>query len=382
LLIIAFFFLRPKGEGFVARTMRAFQTGTRRLFLSPNLGLSGLTFAIVAQLTTSAVFALNLAAVSHGGVPWSDTFWVFPAITVLSCMPFTIAGIGTRELAAIGLLGMYGVPTADAAAASLLTLLDISLWAGIGALVFWREELRLGKLAPSGPVQTISAIIPALNEAERLPETITRLRQVPEISEIIVVDGGSTDRTVAIVRDLECCALFSPAGRGQQLRLGAEQAKGDVVLLLHADSWLPPWAGRAILDCLRDPFVVAGGFWKRFHNSPKLLLGSRFRCAIRLLLGRRIAGDQALFVRRTVLSQLGGVPDMPLMEEYELCRRLRQAGRLTLADATIVTSARRFREFGIFRTYFRMWWVSVLYRLGRPPHELAQIYNRGLRSKT
>ena len=378
IVALALLFLRPKGESFLARTLRTFRRGTWRLFLSPNLGLAGLAFATFAQLIVSLVFAINLAAITDRPIPWHSAFWVFPAITVLSCMPFTIAGIGTRELASIALLGMYGVPAADCAAASLLTLLDISGWAVIGAVVFWREELRVAKLPRAEPLKTITAVVPVLNEAGNLPRTIAHLKQVPELSEIIVVDGGSVDETVEIANQLGCRTLVAQKGRGHQLRAGAAHAKGDVVLLLHADSWLPPWAGRAILDCLRDPLVVAGGFWKRFHNSPMLLLGSRFKCAIRLLFGRRIAGDQAMFIRRSVLQELGGVPDMPLMEEFELCRRLRKAGRITLADATIVTSARRFEELGVVRTYIRMWVVTWLYRFGRPPHELVRVYNRGI----
>jgi hypothetical protein len=160
------------------------------------------------------------------------------------------------------------------------------------------------------------------------------------------------------------------------MRLGAEHTSGDVVLFVHADSLLPPEAGRAVFDCLRDPTVVAGGFWKRFYNSPLSLRGSRVKCAVRLLLGRRIAGDQALFVRRTALDRVGGMPAIPLMEEFELCRRLRRIGRLTLADATVQTSPRRFRQLGILRTYWRMWWITTLYRLGRSPQELAHFYDK------
>ena len=97
---------------------------------------------------------------------------------------------------------------------------------------------------------------------------------------------------------------------------------------------------------------------------------------MRLVLGRRIAGDQALFMRRQTLERIGGVPDQPLMEDFELCRRLRKFGRLALAEATLVASARRFEKLGVFRTYLRMGYVTLLYRLGWSPQELRQLYER------
>src|SRR6185436_3383206 len=107
----------------------------------------------------------------------------------------------------------------------------------------------------------------------------------------------------------------SPRSRGAQMRAGAASANGDLILFVHADTWLPANAGVAVLNCLRDPTVVGGGFWKSFRERTFLMLGSRWRCAVRLYLSRRIAGDQVIFVRRDVLEQIGGVPDMPLMEE-------------------------------------------------------------------
>src|SRR5262245_7299184 len=158
------------------------------------------------------------------------------------------------------------------------------------------------------------------------------------------------------------------------MRLGAAQALGEVLLLLHADTWLPPSAGRAILECLRDETVVAGGFWKVFRDAPWLMRGSRARCALRLWLGRRVLGDQAMFIRRETLERIGGVPDVELMEEFELCRRLRQLGRLVLAPATVTTSARRFRQRGVIRTYLRMWRVALCYRLGVSLPALKRLY--------
>ena len=160
------------------------------------------------------------------------------------------------------------------------------------------------------------------------------------------------------------------------MKRGAAVAKGHVLLFLHADTWMPPEAGKAVLNCLRDPSVVGGGFWKVFRDASPLLLGSRLKCAIRLYIGGRIMGDQAMFVRREALEKAGGVPDIPLMEEFELCRRLRQIGRLALADATSKTSARRFAKLGVVRTYARMWWVMFRYYLGASPQELRRIYEK------
>jgi rSAM/selenodomain-associated transferase 2 len=225
-------------------------------------------------------------------------------------------------------------------------------------------------------VPEISVIIPTLNEADSLAETVRRAKGNPEVSEIIVVDAGSQDRTKVIAEELGCRAVNGPRSRGGQLRLGAAQAQGEVVLLLHADTWLPPHAGRAALECLRGDGVVAGGFWKAFRNPHPLMRGSRWRCALRLWLGGRIMGDQAMFVRREILEQVGGVPDVPLMEEFELCRRLRRVGRLALAKATVTTSARRFHQHGVLRTYWRMWSITVRYWLGASPQELRKRYEK------
>lgn len=222
----------------------------------------------------------------------------------------------------------------------------------------------------------ISVIIPALNEAAALPETIRFAKTVPEVSEIIVVDGGSLDSTREIATQLGCRVLQSPPGRGTQMRFGATQAAGDVVLLLHADTWLPSDAGEAISDCLRDGQIVGGGFWKVFRDPHWLMRGSRFRCWFRFLLFRRFMGDQAMFVRRTTLEEIGGVPDVPLMEEFELCRLLLRKGKLALANAVVKTSARRFRERGVLRTYWRMFSVTARYYLGASPEKLRKLYEK------
>ena len=209
-----------------------------------------------------------------------------------------------------------------------------------------------------------------------MPTTIAHVRHNESIREIIVVDGGSTDRTPEIAEQLGCHVLTSKAGRGGQMRAGAAAASGDIVLLLHPDTWLPPHATRAMLDCLRDHAVVGGGFWKEFRDSPFLLLGSKWKCGIRLWVGRRVAGDQGMFIRRSVLEYIGGIPDMALMEEFALSRRLRGEGRIALADAIVLTSARRFQKLGVFRTYMRMWWVTTRYRFGTSPAELRKLYEK------
>jgi rSAM/selenodomain-associated transferase 2 len=193
----------------------------------------------------------------------------------------------------------------------------------------------------------------------------------------MVADGGSSDGTASVAESNGARVVVSPRGRGLQLRVGASKAVGDIVLLLHADTWLPPDAGRAMFDCLRDPSVVGGAFWKVFRpRSSPLIRGSRFKCFLRLVLARRLMGDQAIFVRRRVLEQIGGVPGVPLMEEFELCRKLRTVGRLAIADAVVVTSSRRFEKLGVLSTYARMWNVTIRYYLGASPEELWRRYEK------
>jgi len=219
----------------------------------------------------------------------------------------------------------------------------------------------------------LSVIIPTLNEASELPETLKRARAIPEVKEIIVVDAGSTDDSQAIARGHNCTVLESEPSRGKQLRLGTQQASGDVILFLHADTWLLENAGAVIAKTLSRPLVVAGGFYKRFRDSGALP-GSRLRCWLLWALTNRLFGDQAIFVKRDVLENCGGVPDVPLMEEFELCKILAAHGRLALAPATVLTSARKFRKYGTLKTHWLMTRCLGRYWLGASPQRLAEIY--------
>jgi rSAM/selenodomain-associated transferase 2 len=372
--VIVLMFKRSRLENAVGQFRRVLLTGARQLLVSPAVAISGVLCGFAVQLGLNAVLAFNLQAVTQLSIPWSAVAWTFPLIAIISALPITVAGLGTREGAALLLLGLYGVPEATAVAASLLTLSASVIWAIVGGLLLWRESWRQRQQRTTA--RSISIVIPALNEAESLPETLRRALALPETLEVIVVDGGSTDTTLEIAARFGTRALQAPANRGAQLRLGAQESRADIILLLHADTWLPAGAGRALTDCLRDVAVVGGGYWKVFQNPTLLLLGSRFKCAVRLWLGQRIAADQGIFMRKEVLEAIGGVPDMPLMEEFELCRRLRKVGRLALADAVVETSARRFLRLGVLRTYLRMWSVMLRYYLGTPPDQLRRLYEK------
>ena len=335
----------------LGRLARTFLSTGRQLVRRPGLAMRALVFAVFSHLCISCVFFFALLAVTHTPFSMASLFWIFPVITLITAAPVTFAGAGLREGAALFLLGLYGIPAADAVAASLLVLVTYLVWAMISGVLFWRGQAK----QPSGEAEplprTISVVIPTLNEAGTLPETVSRVRALAAVSEIIVVDAESADATEPVAKQLGCRVLRGPRSRGAQLRLGAARAQGDVIMLLHADTWVPTEADQALLNCLRDRLVVAGGFWKVFREKRLIMAGSRFRCALRLLLFRRILGDQVMFVRRSALESIGGVPDVPLMEEFELCRRLRPLGRLALASATVTTSARRFEKRGVLRTY-------------------------------
>ena len=224
---------------------------------------------------------------------------------------------------------------------------------------------------------TLSIVIPTLNEAEELPATLQHVAAVPEVTEVLVCDGGSRDATRERARSAGVRVLEGLPGRGTQLRQGARLAVGDVVVLLHADTWLPPDAGTAIGAVLARPEVVGGAFEMEFRDPPLLVRGTRFRCRLRMRWFQFAYGDQALFVRREELSRAGGVPEVPLMEEFLLCAALRRLGRLALAPATVSTSSRRFRQHGTLRTYLRMGTVTLAWWFGASPAFLQRRYAHG-----
>jgi rSAM/selenodomain-associated transferase 2 len=192
---------------------------------------------------------------------------------------------------------------------------------------------------------------------------------------MILVDGGSDDGTMqAAVRFPDLRALRGPRGRARQMNTGAREARGDVILFLHADTRLPDGALEAVSAALDDQRVIGGRFDVRF-DSPRLV----FRIIasfmnLRSRLSGLSTGDQAIFVRRRVFESIGGYPDIPLMEDIELCRRLKRHGRLAAIRPRVTTSARKWEREGALRTMALMWALRFLYMVGVPPTRLHRWY--------
>lgn len=220
----------------------------------------------------------------------------------------------------------------------------------------------------------LSIIIPALNEAENIGLAVERANALMP-HEVLIADGGSSDRTVEIARELSCRLVETPRGRARQQNAAAKQATGDVLLFLHADSWLAPEGAAQIEQTLRQsPGIPGGVFWHRF-DSPRF----GFRLieigdALRACTTRIGFGDQGIFLRRSVFEQLGGFPDVPLMEDVLLMRRLRDVGRLAFLPGPVHTSARRHEKHGLIRQTLRNWYLLSAERLGVPLERLSGKY--------
>ena len=219
----------------------------------------------------------------------------------------------------------------------------------------------------------LSVIVPTLDEEAALPATLAAARQT-SVMELIVVDGGSHDRTCEIARALADRTLSSGRGRARQMNVGAAAARGDVLLFLHADTRLPAGYATAVAGALADPGVVGGRFDVRL-DAPGLayrLIGRMI--SLRSRLTRVASGDQAIFVRRAVFERLGGFPAVPLMEDIELSRALKRAGGVACLRETVLTSARRWQRHGVVRTVLLMWLLRAGYYAGIPPARLARMY--------
>jgi rSAM/selenodomain-associated transferase 2 len=220
----------------------------------------------------------------------------------------------------------------------------------------------------------LSVVIPALDEANRVAGAVASARA--EGVEVLVVDGGSRDATPERARAAGARVLSSPPGRARQLSIGAQEARGDVLLFLHADTRLPPGWHAAVRGALCDPDAVGGAFRLRFdERSPALRLvewGAWLRVA---LLGLPY-GDQAVFVRRTALERSGGVPQVAFLEDLDLVRQLKRQGRLVRLSLPATTSARRYRDAGVGRTALRNLVVACAWALGLSRDRVAAWYRR------
>jgi rSAM/selenodomain-associated transferase 2 len=230
---------------------------------------------------------------------------------------------------------------------------------------------------------SISVIIPALDEEASIARAIRSCREAGPC-EVIVIDGGSRDHTAEIARGHADAVVAASRGRAAQMNAGAAVARGEILLFLHADTLLPAGSVTSVLGALQDPAVIGGAFRVRLAASSGA--GRYMRAALGItgrMIGARagvtraFTGDQAIFVRAETFRSLGGYPEIPLMEDVELSRRMRRRGKTVLLPLRVETSGRRWEAWGPLRTVLFMWRLRIGYLLGRTPSRCAEAYRRG-----
>jgi rSAM/selenodomain-associated transferase 2 len=220
----------------------------------------------------------------------------------------------------------------------------------------------------------LSIIIPTLNEEHDIGATLAAVARIEKSVEVIVVDGGSTDRTAEIARANGVRVISSGRGRGLQLHNGAMAARGEIFLFLHADTILPPDAASRIIKVLgNEPSVIGGNFKIRFDG---VSFAARFLTWLypRLQKLGLYYGDSAIFVRAKAYRRTGGFRPIPLFEDVEFVNRIKPLGRLVHLPAEVITSSRRF-EGRSFAWTFAKWSIfQALYWLGIDPRILGRLY--------
>lgn len=225
----------------------------------------------------------------------------------------------------------------------------------------------------------LSVIIPTLNEASRIGDTIEQVRR-PGI-EIIVADGSSRDGTPKIARRAGAAVIDVPPGRAVQQNTAARQAKGRVLLFLHADTRLPRDFDEQVFELLLDRKVVLGAFRFRtdWHHRGMRLIEQAAMIRSRWL--KMPYGDQAFFMRRSIFFQVGGFPEVPIAEDLLLAKKMARLGRVDLAPSAAITSGRRWQHLGIWRTTLINYIIAGGCLLGVDPKHLAHLYQIGLKGK-
>lgn len=234
-------------------------------------------------------------------------------------------------------------------------------------------------------MMTLSIIIPVLNESSSIVERLQTLRQrIPSANtELVVVDGGSQDETYTLAKPYADKVIQSPKGRAKQMNAGAACASGDMLLFLHVDTVFPELPTEQLF-----PFLDKASPYKR--SSDQLLVwgfytlrlsGSRWAFRIietmintRSQFTRVATGDQCLFISTKLFSQLQGFADIPLMEDVDISKRLRRITPPWVVKLPVITSSRRWEQYGTVKTVYLMWYLRALYFFGVSPERLAKKY--------
>jgi len=225
-------------------------------------------------------------------------------------------------------------------------------------------------------MKLFSLIIPTYNEAQGIYQFLQALQVLRYQCELIVADGGSNDKTCEFALSLADKVIHAPKGRAIQMNAGASVSKGEILIFLHADTFLPDNA----LHCIQKG-IDCGAQWGRFDiqlvgQSAMLKVVSKMMNWRSRLTGIA-TGDQVIFVTRQLFEQLGGYPTIALMEDIALSRQLKAIASPLCLTEKVQSSGRRWDSFGVWRTIFLMWMIRLRYFMGEQPEVLARLYRQG-----
>lgn len=235
------------------------------------------------------------------------------------------------------------------------------------------------KALPKEWIKIVSIIIPVYNEEAVIKEALGGINRLEGSFEVIIVDGGSGDKTLQVINDedIKHAAIGlvrSPRGRAKQMNYGASLAENDTLLFLHADSILPPNAVALVESALKDEGCIGGGFSLAIDEQAIIYRLIALFSNLRVRLFGHFFGDQAVFMRKEVFWRLGGFREIELMEDMDLSQRAKKIGKMIQLPDKVKSSARRWKWGGVWRTIWLMQKIKLMYFMGVEPGRLKKMY--------